>query len=145
MGIALVKAAKQSHWARVLTGDERTVLFCMASRAYDDDHDGQQAKLYWGGLDTLMLELTGGLPEHGSTAYKTRARRLKRIIAGLIEKRAIVVEKQGRGRGHRTTYRMTLYSYLNGSPVDNSLAPVKLFPRKGGTQDHLLEGGKGGR
>jgi hypothetical protein len=143
MGIGLVKAAKQSHWARALTSNERMILICMASRCLDEDREGQDGGIYWGGIDTLILELTGSLPDLGTPAHETQKRRVKRHLKALREKGAIEIETHGVGRGRRSAYRLTLFSYLNGWPVDNSEGIVRMFGVKGGPEGPLLGDVKG--
>jgi len=88
---------------------DRLVLQRMALQALDPPGgNGQPPSLYFGGRDPLILALSNGvIPEPGTAAYRTQARKIAGCIERLIDAKAI--ERIDRGRkGHRSVYRLTL-------------------------------------
>lgn len=115
MGIQLVGQALNPHWAQHLTHAARVALIYMAHTAKDKDTDTVPAGEYWGGHAAITIAVTGDLPEPGTTAHKSSARRTRRLIEELTAAGAVERVDTASGR-HRSRYRLTL---TNFQPVDN--------------------------
>lgn len=105
MGVQLAKwALSPDVAARGLSSTARLVLVAMCFTAQDRDTAATEARLWWGGHESLMIQLAGDVPDD-ERERAALARRIKRAISELVEAGAIVlVEAPGRGR--RAIYRI---------------------------------------
>ena len=90
MGIHLIKASQHIYWLQMIPSrTDRLVLDAMAMQA----------------LDTPSND--GIVPEEGTPAYRTQARKVRACLQRLIEAGAI--ERIEQGKGHRrSVYKLTL-------------------------------------
>ena len=110
MGIHLIKASQHIYWLQMIPSrTDRLVLDAMAMQALDTpSKDGDPPNLYFGGRDALIFALSDGIvPEEGTPAYRTQARKVRACLQRLIEAGAI--ERIEQGKGHRrSVYKLTL-------------------------------------
>ena len=101
---------QQIYWLGLIPSyADRLVLQRMALQALDPPGgDGHPPHLYFGGRDALILALSDGtIPEPGTAAYRTQARKISGCIERLIDAGAIQRIDAGR-KGHRSVYKLTL-------------------------------------
>jgi hypothetical protein len=118
MGIHLIKVSQTTiYWLQMVPKhSDRLVLQMMASTALDTTgKKGEPPHLYFGGYDPLILTLGDGLmPEPGTPAYKTQARKVRACLQRLVKAGAIERLEEGR-RGHRSVYKLNLDGAWHGT------------------------------
>jgi hypothetical protein len=110
MGIRLAMQAEHIYWLALIPSyADRLVLQRMAKQALDPPGDnGTPPCLYFAGRDPLILCLSNCvIPEPGTAAYRTQARKVSGCIKRLIDAKAIQRLDSGR-KGHRGIYKLTL-------------------------------------
>lgn len=83
-----------------LTPSARLVLVYMATMTRDRDTDTGPARLYYGGLENIVLGI-------GRTKSRTQNREVLRCLAALSEC-GLVSRISSAGRGHAAVYRLNL-------------------------------------
>lgn len=112
MGVKLVGQTYLAHWS-ILTDREARILGFMAYTALDNPRGNQEAAIYWGGYEPIMLALFGEIPERGTPARRTAEKKIQTAIRRLVDTGAIERLAYGH-RGHadggsaNSRYRITL-------------------------------------
>lgn len=123
MGVRLVGAALNAHWATRLNPTERLVLITMCLTAKDTGTPESPASLYFAGHDNLMITLTGDDPRPGTPQYEAARKQVQRAIRSLISVGAVtLIDKAGRNKNAR--YQVHPESY--GAPANVS----ELYPAR---------------
>jgi hypothetical protein len=117
MGIETVRVVHSVRWAN-LSPNARLVFAMMAGTCLDHPKNGQPARRYWGGHDTLIHQLAGAEP--GAPAYPTGQKRVTRAIRELIESGAITRHRAGH-KGRQAEYELHPDPFGGNAPqpVDN--------------------------
>lgn len=132
MGVQLANVAV-ARWAPHVSDRAFRVLMRMSLTALDKPSNGQQAAVYFGGVELLVMTLRPGRGGGEESLYRT----VRKALNELVKLGAIESMERGR-RGHRAVYRLTLdadpkpqLAGLQSPPIRN---PESSYGEIGGLQ-----------